>query len=80
VLGRIGTALLWGVAFYAAGFALGMGLVSEFSPNVHDRSVEAAMTAAFVTGPIAALAGVVLGALRSRAPKRDDALNERIGS
>jgi hypothetical protein len=80
VLGRIARAILWGVAFYVGGLALGIGLVSALSGNAHDRSVEAAMTGAFVVGPIAGVFGLVLGALRSRSRAPDRALNGRIGS
>ena len=45
---------------YGIGFFGGLVLVSRLSSNTHDRSVEAAMTAAFVTGPIAAVVSLVL--------------------
>lgn len=48
------------IAGYGIGFFSGLVLVSRFSSNTHDRSVEAAMTAAFVTGPIAAVVGLAL--------------------
>lgn len=55
--------LLVAVPCYAGGVLLGIGLVQAFSDNGHDRSVEAAMTGAFVCGPVAAVAGFVGGAL-----------------
>lgn len=59
--------LLGLVAGYAAGAAAGLGLVEVFSSNVHDKSQEAAMTAAFVTGPAGAVLGAILALVyRSR--------------
>ncbi|MGD9945399.1 MAG: hypothetical protein AB7L76_25190 [Burkholderiaceae bacterium] len=56
---------------YAAGALLGYGLVVSLSPNTHDKAVEAAMTGAFVTGPLCAVAAVILAAWRlRRAPRR----------
>ena len=40
---------------YVVGLFGGILLVSRFSSNAHDRSVEAAMTSAFVVGPIVAI-------------------------
>lgn len=48
------------LAGYALGAAAGWGLILALSPNTHDRSVEAAMSAAFVFGPIAAVVAAVL--------------------
>lgn len=53
--------LLMIVAGYAVGVAAGLALVSLFSANTHDRPVELVMTAAFVTGPIGAVVGLVWG-------------------
>ena len=39
---RFGIALLWAVGGYLAGAFGGGWLLSEFSSNMHDRSVEAA--------------------------------------
>lgn len=45
---------------YAAGGVLGYAIVMGASANTHDKPVEAAMTAVFVTGPVlAVLAGVI---------------------
>jgi len=38
----------------------GMFLIEAFSSNRHDRSVEAAMTGAFVVGPLMAVAAVIV--------------------
>lgn len=47
------------VAGYAIGVAAGAGLVTALSGNLHDQSVEVAMTAAFVTGPAGAIATAI---------------------
>ncbi|CAG1009017.1 hypothetical protein BURK1_03605 [Burkholderiales bacterium] len=66
---RLGIGLAWALAGYVAGALAGYALVAALSPNVHDRDVEAAMTAVFVAGPLAALAAFVAGFVRAaRAP------------
>jgi len=62
-LRRLGAALLGGVVGYVGGAVVGYFLVLWFSGNVHDRELEAAMTAAFFFGPAVALAGVIAGGL-----------------
>lgn len=49
------------VAGYVAGALIGVGLIELVSGNTHDKSMEVAMTAAFVTGPIGAAAGAIAG-------------------
>jgi hypothetical protein len=49
-----------GIVGYLIGFIGGMFAIQAFSSNTHDRGVEAAMTAAFVIGPLAAI--LALGA------------------
>lgn len=46
---------------YVAIAVAGYFLVSAFSGNVHDRAVEAAMTAAFVFGPVGAIVAFIAG-------------------
>lgn len=46
------------IAGYGAGALVGAALIALFSGNQHDKSLEAAMTAAFVTGPIGAVIGL----------------------
>ena len=53
--------LMCAVGGYAFGAFSGYFLIQAFSSNVHDRSVEAAMTSAFVFGPLGAVAGFVVG-------------------
>ena len=58
------------VAAAFAGYLLaatgGYFLISAFSSNTHDRSVEAAMTSAFLTGPIGAIIAFVGGVIYFR--------------
>lgn len=49
---------------YVLAAVIGFGLVQVLSANRHDRSVEAAMTALFVAGPLGAIAGAVWAWLR----------------
>ena len=50
------------VAFFLAAFA-SYFLIMEFSSNVHDRSLEAAMSSMFFFGPLGALLGFVGGVI-----------------
>jgi MFS family permease len=59
VLKRLLIAFTAGTVAYVAGGLLGGWLVSLLSSNTHDRSIEAAMTGAFVIGPLAAIVGFV---------------------
>lgn len=65
-MGRIASALTGLVAGYLLGAGIGAVAVQTMSTNTHDRSVEMAMTAAFVAGPIGALVGLLAGLLRRR--------------
>jgi hypothetical protein len=58
LIGTIGGCVLGAVVGYA--------LVSRASSNTHDRPVEAAMTGAFVTGPLGAVVCGVTGFLLGR--------------
>jgi len=62
---RIGFAMLFAVVAYVAAAVAGYFLVGLFSGNTHDRSVESAMTSAFVFGPLGAVVGFVVGFIRS---------------
>jgi type IV secretory pathway VirB2 component (pilin) len=55
-----GLSLLAAIVRYFIGLFGGMSLVETFSSNAHDRSMEAAMTGAFVIGPVAALVAVLV--------------------
>jgi hypothetical protein len=48
------------VGGYLLGLFGGMLLINLFSPNSHDRGMEAAMTSAFVIGPITAILAAIL--------------------
>jgi hypothetical protein len=63
---RIGFGLLWAIPSYLTGAFGGGYLIDVLSSNQHDRSVEAAMTGAFVLGPLGAVIGFVVGAVRAR--------------
>jgi hypothetical protein len=63
---RIGFGLLWMIPSYLLGAFGGGYLLEVFSSNQHDRSVEAAMTGAFVFGPVAAVIGFIVGAVRTK--------------
>jgi hypothetical protein len=66
---RFAMGVLGGVVGYLLGAFGGGWLVSAFSSNTHDRSVEAAMTGAFVLGPLAGIVGACAGVWRSRATR-----------
>jgi hypothetical protein len=67
---RLLIGLLWAVPAYVIG-ALGGGyLVSMLSSNTHDRSIEAAMTGAFVFGPLVAVVAFLVGAVRAKSRSR----------
>lgn len=64
MFGRICRALAWGVLAYVAGGAAGCGAITLLSSNTHDRALEAAMTGAFVVGPLAAIVAFLAVLLR----------------
>ena len=53
--------LLGLLAGYPAFAFAGYWGIELFSPNAHDRSLEASMTAAFVFGPGGAIVGLIAG-------------------
>jgi Na+/proline symporter len=58
-----GMALLLGVVGYLVSAGARHFLVQQFSSNVHDRSLEAAMTAALSFAPAGAIIGFVAGVM-----------------
>ena len=66
MLRRLLIGFLWAVPGYLVGAFGGGFLLSVMSSNEHDLSVEAAMTGAFVFGPLAALIAFIVGAVRAR--------------
>ena len=65
MLRRILGGLLGAFLGYMGGAILGYFLVTNLSSNTHDRAVEAAMTGAFVVGPLAAVIACILGIISS---------------
>jgi len=55
-----GLGVLAALGGYVIGMLSGMFLIEAFSSNRHDRSVEAAMTGAFVIGPLMAVVAVIV--------------------
>ena len=55
-----------GLLGYAVGLFGGIGLVYMLSSNQHDRSMEAAMTGAFVVGPLTALLFATVSFVRTK--------------
>ena len=62
---RLGIGLLCAVGGYVVVAFVGYFLIDWFSSNTHDRSVEAAMTSAFVFGPLGAVVAFIVGFIRS---------------
>jgi hypothetical protein len=75
MLRRIGFGLAFALIAFILSAVTGYLLILALSSNVHDRSVEAAMTGAFVFGPAGALlgfiGGCIFGGRRTAAPTRD---------
>ncbi len=62
----VGSLLLFVLAGYVIGAVFTFVTVQVLSGNTHDRSVEAAMTAAFIGGPALAVVLGLVGSGRSR--------------
>ena len=58
---RVAVSFALGLLGYVIGLFGGLGLVLLLSSNEHDRSMEAAMTGAFVVGPLFAVVGFFRG-------------------
>ena len=66
---RAGIGVLCAIGGYVLATLVGYFLIVQFSSNAHDREVEAAMTSAFIAGPIGAVFAFIVGFVRSgRAP------------
>jgi hypothetical protein len=65
---RVATGLLWAIGGYLLGAFGGGYAITLLSSNQHDRSVEAAMTGAFVLGPLGAIVAFAVGVIRG--PRR----------
>ena len=62
---RFGLALAYALGGYVLAAGIGYLVIQQFSSNVHDRDLEAAMTGAFVVGPIGAAVAFVIGFVRN---------------
>lgn len=60
---RFAIGLLCGIGGYVLSALVGYFFIEWFSSNTHDRSVEAAMTGAFIFGPLGLLAGFIIGCI-----------------
>lgn len=65
---RLAIGLAYAAGGYVGGGVLGYLLVQMVSSNAHDRALEAAMTGAFVVGPLVAIVAGIVGALRGGRP------------
>jgi predicted peroxiredoxin len=54
-----GAALLAAILGYVVGLFGTMAAIELFSSNTHDKSMEAAMTGAFVSGPLIAVISMI---------------------
>ena len=59
-----GIAMLFAMVGYLIAVVASYFLVDLLSSNMHDRSLEAAMTSAFVFGPLGAVVAFVAGLVR----------------
>jgi hypothetical protein len=66
MLRRIGFGVLFGLLASVVAAVASYFLILALSSNVHDRSMEAAMTSVFVFGPIGALTGFIAGCIFGR--------------
>jgi uncharacterized membrane protein len=68
---RFGFGILGLPLGYVVGAVVGYFLIGVLSTNTHDRSVEAAMTSAFVAGPLGAVVGFIIGFILGGRPAGD---------
>ena len=61
---RFGIALLYAIGGYVVAAFACYFLIGQFSSNMHDRSVEAAMTSVFAWGPLGAVVAFIIGFVR----------------
>jgi ABC-type branched-subunit amino acid transport system permease subunit len=61
---RFAMGMVYGVGGYVVAAVASYFAVLQFSSNVHDRSVEAAMTSAFFYGPVGAVLAFLAGWIR----------------
>jgi len=68
---RFGFGLVFALGGYLVAAVAGYLAISLLSSNTHDRSLEAAMTGAFVFGPLGALAAFIAGFVRGGRSRSD---------
>jgi ABC-type antimicrobial peptide transport system permease subunit len=66
LMNKFVSALVGLVLGYGVGAFIGAVLISLISGNTHDKNMEVVMTAAFVTGPLGAIIGLIVGLFRTR--------------
>lgn len=72
---RLGVGLLFAIAGYFVGALAGYFLIEWFSSNVHDRSLEAAMSSVFFCGPLGAVVAFIVGFIWSGRRSKSAAVN-----
>ena len=68
-MSKIVRVILGLVLGFVIGAATGATLIFLFSGNVHDKGLEMTMTAAFATGPLGAVLGLISGLMWKRSPQ-----------
>ena len=61
---RFAISLLCGVGGYVLSAIAAYVLIDNLSSNMHDRSMEAAMTSIFVIGPVGAIVTIIVAFVR----------------
>lgn len=70
---RVVIAIACSLAAYVVAAFVSYVLIQELSSNAHDRGMEAAVTSAFVFGPLGALVAFAIGFVRAgRNPTRPE--------
>jgi hypothetical protein len=62
---RFGIGFAFAIVGYLTAAVASYFIVGQFSSNMHDRSVEAAMTSVFFFGPLGAVIAFVVGFIRA---------------
>ncbi len=73
---RFAIGFLCGIGGYVLFAFVGYFLIEWFSSNTHDSSLEAAMTGAFIFGPLGLLAGFIAGFIAGGRAVRGTNVNE----
>jgi hypothetical protein len=62
---RAGIGLLWAIGGYVIAAFVSYLLLDSFSPNTHDRALEATMSSIFVWGPLGGIIAFFVGLVRA---------------